>query len=459
MTTPGDEALADWSLLQSVMTRLTVAETMTATLQALLLPAPSPDEAEVCLWTIDSDVHGALGWLSNVGSLPAAGQPARSRPGERHNLADFPSARTYLATPGVPLLVHSIATDPDLDPGVRATWQAQGVQATIVVALALRGRVVGMLTVYWPRELALGPRERRIYQALAPHAALLLDNLVMVERLRASLAATQQQQRLLETVVDHVPVGILCIEPGTRRPIVTNRMARMMLVGDPEPVSTPLPITYMLLPGTDITVAESELAGMRAARTGLPQRVDLDLVPPGSPRISVETLGAPVRDADGNIDRVVVVMTDITGRKREAEERARLQEEVIRAQAIALAERSTPLIPISDDVLVMPLIGTIDRERGQALLEAALHGARERRARVTILDITGVLSLDSEAVESLTRTANALRLLGVTPMLTGVRPQVANTLTELGASLTGIATHGSLQAAIELALRRPGKRS
>ena len=170
--------------------------------------------------------------------------------------------------------------------------------------------------------------------------------------------------------------------------------------------------------------------------------------------MSVETIGVPVLDADGNVDQVVVVMSDITGRKQAAEERARLQEEVIRAQAAALVERSTPLIPITDDILVMPLIGTIDRERGHGILEVALQGARERRARVTILDITGVPSIDAQAAAVLTSAAQALRLLGVVPVLSGVGPAVADALVSLDVALTGIVTCGSLQDAIQYALRR-----
>ena len=204
----------------------------------------------------------------------------------------------------------------------------------------------------------------------------------------------------------------------------------------------------------DKPVSADELAGVRAALTGERQQRELDLIPPGGSRISVETIGVPVLDADGKIDQVVVVMTDITGRKQAAEERAHLQDEVIKAQAAALVERSTPLIPIMDDVLVMPLIGVIDHDRGQGILDVALQGARDRRARVMILDITGVPSLDTQAAAVLTRTARALRLLGVVPVLSGVRPAVAQALSGLDVPLAGIVTCGSLQAGIEYALRR-----
>lgn len=454
MTDPGADALADWSLLQAVTERLNAAESMDATLRAMQSAAPAADEAEVCLWTVDHAADATPEWLTLVGILPAVGQPARGPVGMRHHLPAIKGAGLYLADPGVPFLVSSVDDDPRLDPVARDIWRSVGVRATILMTLTLRGRNIGMLTLQWGRELALGPREQRMFQALSRHAALLLDNFVMVERLHASLAATRQHQKLLETVIDHVPAGILCIEASTRRPMLTNRTARMQLSGRPDPVSEPLPMAHMLLPGTDTPIAESELAGMRAGRTGVTHRVDLDLVTPGNPRISVETIGVPVFDQAGKVERVVVVMTDITGRKQAAEERARLQEAVIRAQAAALAERSTPLIPISDDVLIMPLIGSIDRERGESILETALTGARERRARVAILDITGVPTIDVEAVAAISNTARALRLLGVTAVLTGVRPQVAQTMIDLDASLAGIVACGSLQAGVAYALRR-----
>ncbi len=456
MTDTVQDALDDWSLLHAVSERLGAAETIEATLQALMLPAPAPTEGELCLWTIECEADGAPSWSTLVGVRTAAGRPARAELGTRHFVPELPLARVCLSSPGVPLLISSVTDDPRLDETTRAPWRALDVEAAIVLALTLRGRIAGLMTIHWARRVALGPRELRVYQALAPHAALLLDNLVMVERERRMLAESQRERRLMATVLDHVPVGILCIEGPTRRPLLTNRTARLMLTGDPTPVSEPLPLAHMLHPGTDEPVTAGELAGVRAALTGERQQRELDLIPPGAPRIAVETIGVPVLDADGKVDQVVVVLTDITGRKQAAEERARLQEEVIQAQAAALVERSTPLIPITDDILVMPLVGIIDRERGQGVLEVALQGARDRRARVTILDITGVPAIDSEAAAVLTRTAHALRLLGVAPVLSGVRPAVARALIGLGVPLTGVVTCGSLQAGIEYALRSAG---
>ena len=457
MTDASHHALDDWSLLLQATEQLNAAETMTATLQALMLPAPAAADGEACLWTIDCDPDGAPTWSTAVGVLPPTHKPARIEVGARHLLPEIPAARLYLDHPTTPLLIASIADDPRLTANARTLCANLEVAATILLPLVLRGRIVGLLTIHWPRPTPLGPRELRLYEALARHAALLLDNLVMNERQRLLLAESHRERRLLSTVLDHVPVGILCIEGPTRRPVLTNRTARVMLAGSPKDRSEPMPLAHMLHPGTDQPVDAMELAGVRAAITGETQTRDLDLLPVGGTRMSVETIGVPVRDADGKVDRVVVVLTDITGRKQAEEERARLQDAVIAAQAAALIERSTPLIPITDDILVMPLIGTIDRTRGQGILEVALQGARERRARVTILDITGVPSIDAQAAEVLLQTSQALRLLGVEAVLSGVRPRVAEALVELDAPLATIVTRGSLQAAIQYALRRLGR--
>jgi anti-anti-sigma factor len=117
-----------------------------------------------------------------------------------------------------------------------------------------------------------------------------------------------------------------------------------------------------------------------------------------------------------------------------------------------LAELSTPLIPISDQVMVMPLIGALDSRRAQQVLETLLHGIAERGAQVAILDITGVSVVDTHVAKALIQAAQAVSLLGAKVVLTGIRPEVAQTLVGLGVDLRGIVTHSTLQSAISFAL-------
>jgi len=133
--------------------------------------------------------------------------------------------------------------------------------------------------------------------------------------------------------------------------------------------------------------------------------------------------------------------------------RREMEEQVLAAQREALRELSTPLIPITDDVVIMPLIGTIDSGRAQLVMETLLNGVAQQQARLVILDITGVPVVDSQVAQALIRAAQAVKLLGARVMLTGIQPQIAQTLVHLGVDLSGIQTQSSLQAGITAALQ------
>jgi len=131
---------------------------------------------------------------------------------------------------------------------------------------------------------------------------------------------------------------------------------------------------------------------------------------------------------------------DITARKQD--------EALIRLQEASLVALSTPLIPLSDKVLVMPLIGSVDGRRAAQVLDTLLDGVSFRGANVVILDVTGVSVIDTQVADTLVRAARAVGLLGASVILTGVRPEVAQTLITLGVDLTGIVTCGTLQSGI-----------
>ncbi|NJL34841.1 MAG: PAS domain S-box protein [Chloroflexaceae bacterium] len=162
----------------------------------------------------------------------------------------------------------------------------------------------------------------------------------------------------------------------------------------------------------------------------------------------------PVEDATGTYYGRVWWFRDITSRLQaeEAIRRSLVQEEVIQVQRTALQELSTPLIPIADNVVVMPLIGTIDSGRAQQVMETLMEGITRHQAAMAILDITGVSVVDTQVAQALVRAAQAVKLLGATVMLTGVQPQMAQTLVQLGVDLNGIITRSTLQAGIAYAL-------
>jgi anti-anti-sigma regulatory factor len=139
-------------------------------------------------------------------------------------------------------------------------------------------------------------------------------------------------------------------------------------------------------------------------------------------------------------------------RARAERERISLQEEIIRSQSQRLAEMSTPLIPISDDIMVMPLVGSMDDQRARQIMDTALSGAQTSRARVVILDITGLKDVNSSVAGALVSTSKALRLLGTQAVLTGIRSDVAQTMVGLGLDLGSMITCSTLQSGINYAL-------
>lgn len=453
------EAMAEErAVLQAVTHRLNAAPSLEAAMKAFRLPAPMGDEASMSLCSVEDGPDGQPEWMTVLAVLPAKDRVPSAKAGARYHLPDIPASRWLLADPGTPVLISSLFEDPRLDPATRAMYTRAGIGSALMMSMTLRGRVAGTLTMTWDRPIPLGERERRIYQALARQAALLVDNNVMIERLQTTLAETQQQGQLLGTVLDHVPVGVVCLDAASRGMVMVNRAARALVGAGMETLEPMTAPAQFLYPGTETPIPLAEMPGNRAAESGVVVRGEMDMIPPDGERLNIEVSAVPMLGADAKAQRVVLVLADITGRKREAEERARLQEEVIRVQAAALAERSSPLIPITDDVLVMPLIGTIDAERGEQILETVLTGTRLRGARVTIIDVTGVPSIDARGAAVLTGAARALRLLGVEAVLSGVGPEVAQALVELDVPLQGIRTCGTLQAGIQYALGRLRKR-
>lgn len=153
---------------------------------------------------------------------------------------------------------------------------------------------------------------------------------------------------------------------------------------------------------------------------------------------------------------LAISFEDISERKR-AEEALRqsiIQEEKIRAQQLALEELSTPMIPITEQVVVMPLIGAVDSRRAQQVMDTLLYGVANTRAETAIIDITGVSVVDTQVANALVRAAVSVQLLGARVMITGIRPEVAQTLVGLGVDLRGISAYSTLSSAIAAAMAR-----
>ena len=134
----------------------------------------------------------------------------------------------------------------------------------------------------------------------------------------------------------------------------------------------------------------------------------------------------------------------------------RSREEVINRQQLELLELSTPVIKLWEGILALPLIGTLDSARTQVVMESLLQRIVETESQLAIIDITGVPTVDTLVAQHLLKTVTALRLMGADCIISGVRPQIAQTIVHLGVDLQGVTTKANLADALALALKRTG---
>ena len=127
------------------------------------------------------------------------------------------------------------------------------------------------------------------------------------------------------------------------------------------------------------------------------------------------------------------------------------RERVIRQQQDSIRELSTPVLPVRSRLLILPIIGVLDSTRARQLTEQLLNGIRTHRAKVVVVDITGVPDVDESVADHLVRTVDASRLMGASVIITGLSPEIAQTLVTIGLDLSKMDTIGDLQGGLEKA--------
>ena len=166
---------------------------------------------------------------------------------------------------------------------------------------------------------------------------------------------------------------------------------------------------------------------------------------------------AGAKDAEAFAEAVwstTVLLDDLALLTTEAYQQGR--EEIIRRQSQDVLELSTPVVSLWDGILALPVIGALDSSRTQIVMEALLEKLVETRSRIAIIDITGVPTVDTQVAQHLLKTVAAARLMGAECIISGIRPQIAQTIVHLGVDLGDVTTKASLQSAIAVAMNRLG---
>jgi rsbT co-antagonist protein RsbR len=161
-----------------------------------------------------------------------------------------------------------------------------------------------------------------------------------------------------------------------------------------------------------------------------------------------EVLGDAIWEATTLLDRLGLLTTEIHQKTRE---------DVIARQQQELLELSTPVVRLWENVLALPLIGTLDSARTQVVMQNLLDAIVETRSDFAIIDITGVPVVDTLVAQHLLKTVAAARLMGADCLISGIRPQIAQTIIHLGVDLANVTTKATLADAFAVALRRSGQ--
>jgi anti-anti-sigma regulatory factor len=152
-----------------------------------------------------------------------------------------------------------------------------------------------------------------------------------------------------------------------------------------------------------------------------------------------------LRDKEGRLRGFGKVTRDLSERKK--------SDEKLKKQAEEIMEMATvPVVQVWEGIVLVPLIGMLDSQRTQQLMERLLHRVTETGSPIALLDITGVPAIDTQTAQHLIETVSAVRLLGAEVILTGVRPVIAQTLVHLGIDLANVITRASLAAGLRMAL-------
>lgn len=257
-----------------------------------------------------------------------------------------------------------------------------------------------------------------------------------------------KNEYILQTIIDNAPATVY-VKSLDNVMLIANRAYAHFLGRDPKD-----------LVGKHLSefhppelIAQWEEETKKLLETGRVQQMHTKLLLNGEEHDYVNN-EFPLYDEDGKVFAVCGIANDITELRRAEREHAELQEQIILSQQLALRELNTPLIPLDDEVLVMPLIGTLDARRTQEMLENLLTGVSEYGASIVILDITGVPVIDTHVANVFVQATKATRLLGAEVIVTGIKPEVAQMLISVGAQLEDVQISGTLQSSIAHVLQR-----
>ncbi len=357
------------------------------------------------------------------------------------------------------LIIEDLARATELPLETVQALQSEQYAALVVAPLFLRDRLLGSLVLGWQEPRRFGFHDGRLLRAIADQSSTVAARLFLLsesalrftelaalrDRLADQVAEQTAELRVFKALADNAPDAIFVASSDGKTLSYANPAFHAMLQLT-SPALGPVHWNHIAESPARLHEIGAQLITHGLWQGQLRYRcTDGSFLPAHLSTFLVR--GSP------QSARIAGIARDISAEQRAEQERIAFKEQIITSQQLALRELGTPIIPVIEGVIVMPLIGALDEARAAQVVETLLLGVTASRAHTAIVDITGVKSVDTHTAGALLRATQAVRLLGARVLLTGLRAEVAQTLVSLGLDLSGLLTMATLQSAIAWATR------
>jgi len=397
--------------------------------------------------------HTHLYLLDENGELEMVegyGEPGRIMKERGHRIPVGRGMVGTAAETGLPVLSSDVSK--------RENWLANPLlpdtKSEIAVPIKMADQVLGVLDVQSIQLNGLTEDDQMLLMGLCGQIAVAIQNTRIVSNIQQLVEERTREVAIFASLADNATYGVLMMTPDGE--VTYSNQANHEIFGydasSREMVGASIDQFFAPEMRDRFGEQRSQLL------LGKSWQVEADGLRKNGSTFNLLMVAFGILDDEGRPLSLVCMNQDVTEQRQLEAERARLNQEMLVARERLISELSAPLIPITENILVLPLIGAVDSARAELIMASLLSGINEYGADVVIVDVTGVPLMDTGVANHLLQMTNAASLVGARTILVGITPRVAQTIIELGVDLSSMTTRSNLQGGVAYALRLQGQR-